>query len=355
MRILKYVILLILLSIVAFIVYISTQNGNYTIEKSRIIALDKSVLFNYVNDYRNWEEFGAWKSLDPNIKFTYPSQTVGIEGSYFWDGSLGKGSTTTIFITENDSIAQRSTIGDKSYNSFWTFKKQDDGTKVTWSSQGELGFWSKFKAVLSGGVDKNIAKLHEKTLENLDKILSHEINTFNIQISGIVPVIGKMYLQQKSNKKISEHQNKINSIIPALLSFVQQNKIKTSGSPFVIYETYDLKKDSTKMAVGIPITEEIFTTPESQFTFGKFDTYNAVKTTLKGDYSHAKKAWDKAFAYMEENKLESDPNGKYMAVFIKNNTDTKKPSEWITDIYIPVKSKEHPTGGTSDNVVESKP
>jgi effector-binding domain-containing protein len=353
MRILKYVVLLLLLSIIAFVVFIATQNGNYTIQKTRIIPLEKNVVFNYVNDYRNWEAFGAWKSFDPDYTFTFPVHTVGLEGSYSWKSSSNTGITKTVFIAETDSIAQLTTVDDKKFKSYWTFKSLDTKTEVTWFTEGELSFLAKFKAILSGGIQKNVGQLQERTLENLDKILTKEINTFDIQVVGITTVNSKMFLQQKYSRRISDHQSKINAIIPGLLSFVKQNNIGTVGRPFVVYDLYDIQKDSTKMAIAIPITEEIFTTPESQFTFGKLEGFTALKTTLKGDYSHAKKAWAKANDYIKENKFELDPNAKRMAIFVKNFTDTKNPSEWITEIYIPIKSANPVTTHTESNSGDS--
>lgn len=110
MKILKYILLLILLAVIGLTVYIATQPGEYESEQSRIIKAQKSVVFSYVNDYKNWEDFGSWKDDDPNMQFTYSDTTIGKGAFYTWKGSSGEGKTETVFEKENDSIAQKTTF-----------------------------------------------------------------------------------------------------------------------------------------------------------------------------------------------------------------------------------------------------
>ncbi len=68
MRILKYLFLLILLSLVALSVFVATQKGEFNIERSLVINSPRAAAFNYVNDYRNWEDFSSWTVEDPEMK-----------------------------------------------------------------------------------------------------------------------------------------------------------------------------------------------------------------------------------------------------------------------------------------------
>ena len=111
------------------------------------------------------------------------------------------------------------------------------------------------------------------------------------------------------------------------------------GKPFVIYHNYDTSKGITTLSVCIPIKEEVFTSPGSDITSGKFTSFDAVKTTLKGDYSHTKEAWEKAIAYIQKNNLTQDFALPYVEIYTKNNEQVANPSQWITEIYIPIKPK----------------
>ena len=60
MRIVKYLFLLFLLSLVALSIFIATQKGEFRVEKSMIINSQKSTAFSYANELKNWED---WYSL----------------------------------------------------------------------------------------------------------------------------------------------------------------------------------------------------------------------------------------------------------------------------------------------------
>ena len=74
MRILKYIFLLLLLSLVALSIFIATQKGDFLVERSKIINSPKASVYNYVNDYRNWSDFGSWTSEDPEAKINFSSK-----------------------------------------------------------------------------------------------------------------------------------------------------------------------------------------------------------------------------------------------------------------------------------------
>ena len=80
----------------------------------------------------------------------------------------------------------------------------------------------------------------------------------------------------------------------------------------------------------------MFTSEGSEFIGGKLEPFNALKTTLTGDYSHLKKAWDAAFKHITDNGMEQKFEMPYLEVYTKGIQQTKRPSQWVTDIYIPI-------------------
>jgi effector-binding domain-containing protein len=339
MRILKYIFLLILLAFVALSVFVATQKGDYDIVRSKIIKSPKAMVFNYVNDYRNWENWGSWKQEDAEMTFSYPEKTIGTGGSYSWSGKEGDGNMKTIFAKENDSIAQKMTYNGSSSDVYWNFKDTVGGTKVTWRTKGSMPFMFKIYASVKGGAEKVIGNMYEKSLANLDKTLDYEINTYNIKANGVVTKLGGFYLQQTITSKISNLSKNLKIMLPKIIHFFKKNNIPMNGKPFVIYHTYDVANGITKFSVCVPVKEEIFTSPGSDITGGKLEPFQAVKTTLTGDYSHSKEAWDKALEYFTKNNLVKNPSGPSMEIYTKGIEQEKSPSKWVTTIYIAVNSK----------------
>lgn len=339
MRILKYLFLLLLLSLFAATIYIATLKGDFNVARSIFIKSPKATVFNYVNDLRNWETFGSWKREDPKMTFNYPKNTVGIGGYYSWEGSDGNGDMKTLAVSGNDYIRQKMNFNGSLSDVYWTFKDTLGGTKVTWRSKGRMGFAFKVYSVFNGGVSKVIGNMYEKSLANLDKTLDYEIHTYKVKVNGVVRKLGAFYLKQTINSKISSVPYNLRIMIPNMIHFFQKNHLVMYGKPFVIYHTYDTANGITKMSVCIPVKEEVHISEGSDISSGLLYPFQAVKTTLTGDYSHSKEAWDKTSDYIDANHLTENKEGTHIEIYTKNMVQIANPSQWVTEIYIPLKAK----------------
>ena len=76
MKVLKYLFFLILLLFIGVAVYFGTQDGDYHVSETRIINAPPEVVFQNINDYRNWENWGSWMK-DETVKINYPEITSG--------------------------------------------------------------------------------------------------------------------------------------------------------------------------------------------------------------------------------------------------------------------------------------
>lgn len=337
MKILKYLFLLLLLSLVALSIFVATQKGDFTVERSKVINSPKSAVFNYVNDYKNWSDFGSWTAQDPEIKINYTQNTVGKGAYYSWEGKEGNGSMKTIFVKENDSIAQQMDYEGTASNVFWSFKDTVGGTKVTWKTTGKMSFLFKIYTAFNGGVDKVIGGMYEKSLANLDKTLDYEINTYAVKVDGLVKMPETFYLRQTFTSEISKVIKNFKIVTPKIIAFCEKNNLPLAGKPFIIYHTYDLVNGLTKISICVPIKNQIYTSEGSDLLTGKLEAYEAVKTTLTGDYSHITQALDKAKAYRNAKQIVADPSLSHIEVYTTGKTETKSPSKWVTEIYYPTK------------------
>ena len=342
MRILKYLFLLLLLSLVALSIFVATQKGDFTVERSQIINSPKSTVFNFVNDYRNWEDFSSWIVEDPEMQITYPKKTIGSGATISWEGKEGTGDMLTVFVKENDSISQKMNYDGTSSSVFWSFKDTIGGTKVTWKTTGKMSFTMKVYTAFNGGINKIIGETYEKSLANLDKTLDFEINTYAVKVNGLVKKLGTFYLRQTFTSEISKVIKNGQIVFPKMITFCEQNNIELNGKPFIIYHTYDTVSGLTKLSFCVPIKNQILTSSGSDILTGKLEPFEAIKTTLTGDYSHTKKALDKAKTYINTNRIALDPTFSHVENFTISKTEIKNPSKWVREIYYPIKPKAIP-------------
>ena len=76
MKILKYLFFLLLVVLIAGAIYVTLQPNSYDVKRSKLIKAPVSVIFNNVNDYKNWKSWGPWHEDDPSIAETYSDKTI---------------------------------------------------------------------------------------------------------------------------------------------------------------------------------------------------------------------------------------------------------------------------------------
>ena len=336
MRILKYILLLFLLFTVATSVYIITQKGSFEVTQTGIINTKKSTVFDYVNDYKNWETFGSWMSKQDPILFQYPAKTMGAGAHFTWEHHTSSGSIKTYFVKEGDSIAQVGNFSGTEFRLYWKFKESPKGTSVTVHCKGTMNAYAKFASFFKGGIHSLAEKTIAKSLENLDRTMAYEMKTYAIKVDGIVSRNATYCLQQTISCKIQKVTKNIKIMLPRMVYFFKKNNLTMAGKPFVQYQLYDEAKDIATIMVGVPIAQEAFVASGSDIGTGQLQAFTCLKTTLTGDYSHRNEAWKKAKKYIADHHLTENFAGNYVEVYTLTIDEVKSPSKWKTEIYIPI-------------------
>ncbi|OXA79041.1 hypothetical protein SAMN05444397_102273 [Flavobacterium aquidurense] len=340
MKILKYLFLLSLLSLVALTVFVATQKGIFSVERSKVINSPRATVYNYVNDFRNYEDFESWSVEDPTIRMTFPNKTSGNGASFYWEGVDGKGNAITLKTKDGESIQQKINFDGTQADVNWIFKDTLAGkTKVTWKAKGTMSFLFKIYTALNGGSDNIIGTISEKSLANIDKNLDYETKTYAIKVNGVVKKIETAYIKQTFTSEIQKINKNARIVIPKLIQFSETNGLSTNGKPFIIYHTYDTASGLAKISICLPINKEISTSAGSDITAGKLNGFEAVKTTLKGDYTHTNEAIAKTTAFINNEKIIPDLSWSHLEILTISKLDTKSPSKLMTEIYFPTKPK----------------
>ncbi len=293
MKILKYLFLFALLSLVALTVFVATQKGIFDVERSKVINSPRATVYNYLNDFRNYEDFESWSVEDPSIQMTFPNKTSGSGASFYWDGVEGKGNAIILKTKDGESIEQKMKYEGTEADVSWTLKDTLNGkTKVTWKGKGTMSFLFKIYTALHGGSDRVIGTIYEKSLANIDKNLDYETKTYAVKVDGLVKKTETPYIKQTFTSEIEKVNKNARIVIPKLIHFSETNGLSASGKPFIIYHTYDTK-------TGL------------------------AKTT----------------AFINKEKITPELSWSHLEIWTLSKLDVKGSSKLVTEIYFPVKPK----------------
>lgn len=337
MKITKYIFLLLLLISVAFVVFIATQPNDYVISRERVISTSKDNVFNYVNDFSTWEEWFNLKEFDSST--IIDSSTTQFKDGFSWKSATSNGKIKTTLTNPNDIINQDFYINDEIHKITWFFTETPKGTKINWTMKGKLSFKWKFNAILRNGMDDVYGTIFENGINQIEKYLVSELKSMKITHQGIVTKHATNFIQQVDSCSIDDFQAKSKNMLQNMIQFVEENEIELKGLPFVMVDKYDENKNFIKFAMCVPVEEEILTTEGSQISGNHFDEFTAFKTTLIGDYKHLKKARNKTIEEIEKLDYVIDKKNKYIEIYKVSLPKVKNPSQWITEIYFPVKKK----------------
>ncbi len=343
MKAFKYIAFLLLIAIIGTSIYISVQPNTFEVTRMRTINAPVEVVYNNVIDFKNWASWSAWVEKDPDMKITLPNKTSGVGGSYTWEDKDGIGTMKTVETIVNTLIVQKMQFADFPASDInWTFKPNKNGTtNVTWTITGkDLPFGFKAYAIFSGGMDKQIGPYYERSLEKLENAILEEMKKYSITVNGVTNHSGGYFLYNTASCKISELESKIQEMLPKVIDYVKRNHVTIAGVPFVNYHTWDEVNNATIFSCGVPTIEQVITAEGDDVITGKFESFKAVKTTLKGNYSHLKEAWKTAKKYIPKNGFEFSIDGPMLETYINNPENTINPANLITEIYIAIKKKD---------------
>lgn len=346
MKIIKYLLLLLLVIVIGGAVYVMLQPNNYDVKRSKLIKAPASVIFNNINDYKNWKAWGPWLEEDPTIKETYAEQTSGVGGAYSWTSKDGPGNMKTVALTENKSIDQKIQFSDyKPSDVYWTLDETEEGTTVTWGMKAdEIPFMFKFGAVMSGGMDNMLGPMLARGLDNLDSVIQEHMKNNPPKPEPTYSLGGIMDIKQDAQQFIGyKHASKIDheqmtklfmeSLPKAGMHAAAQKLEQTDYTPGAVFTKWDEENGEAEFYIGLVVRKDIpLAEGMEKITLPKGRN---VMVTKYGPYGTGDQQAHIAIdTYLKENGLEQ--NGAIWELYL-NDPESVNPEDIETEIHYPVK------------------
>lgn len=347
MKILKYLFFLLLIVFIGGAIYFATKDGNYDIQESTIVEAPIELVFDKVNEYKTWENWGPWKKEDPTMVFNYSDKTTGEGASYSWNGEEGDGSMRTIQVVPNQLIRQELTLqtpaGERKPDVYWEFKEVEGGTQVTWGVRGEHQLMDKaYFTLTSTDFEKQMRDMYAAGLSGLKQSVLDDMEVYAVEVNGLTQYSGGFYMYTTAAVNQSALSDKMATMFGTVMQFMNSNNIPQAGMPMTIYNEMDNQNGSFIISCAIPVSSRIITPADSDVLCGFMPAQTAIKTTLRGDYKNLGEAWGKAEAYIAKNNYTKSDDGVPFELYVTDPGEYPNPANWITEIFIPVNVDETP-------------
>ena len=162
------VVLLILLIVIAAVGFLLPRS--YNVAESVVIDVKPSKVHDLVGDLKRWDEWTPWKEEDPSIQVTFGPETKGVGASQSWTGKDGAGKLTFTASDPDQGVEFDLNFDGKPAKGAIRYERVGDGTKVTWSLQGDAdvpvvgGYLALAMPRLAGPMfEKGLAKLKSQS------------------------------------------------------------------------------------------------------------------------------------------------------------------------------------------------
>ena len=335
MKTFKYSIILIAVFFIVTSIYIALLDGDYDIKQTRKMNISSEVIFEHINDFKNWQHWGPWYELDPNIVASFHEKTIGVGATYNWTGKDGSGSMKTISLIENKELIQEIDFETGSTPEvYWILNELERETEVTWGMRGKSSFAEKAYWLTQGGIEKNLKPMYERGLELLELHLIKEMDKHSFEFKGVVDHGGGFYLYQTSTCNIEESDIKMKKMLNTVSSYINDNNIQSYGKPFLITHNWDEINKTTTFSICFPINERLET--NGAILIGYLKPQKTFKTVFKGDYKYSELAWNSAFKELSNQGFKFIETSEPFEVYLVSPRDTSNPAHWVTEIYLPI-------------------
>lgn len=349
MKILKYLFLLIFIVVAGTAIYIAITDRNFKIEESVVIKAPQELAFKQVNHLNNWKNWYWTKKDSSQLQLSVSKKESGKNAKLKWENdSLKNKGLLLILSTQHYSLINQSVKIKERYQELdlhfnWRFQQKGDSTFIRLNVSGEPNYWAKTFGILKGSSPKEScrSKLSER-LKRLAENIKKDMQVFSIEVEGVAknkmsPYIYNSFASENNPELITKKRlKKLNNLIDS----VEKVGLSPNGSPFMIFNKIDNQNKSVIASIAIPIPkDELQYAKDNGFIISTLPAHEYITSTLKGDYKNIIKLWDATKIYMQQNGLAQDSAEQSYELYKVTERDSKNPADWVTQLYIPVKSE----------------
>lgn len=331
-KFLRFLLVLILILVVAFVVLGLIAKKDYHIERSIIIKAPKEVVFRQMVEYKNWPNWSPWYEMEPTMKIEYKEPDGQVGSGYHWTGKdMGEGEITTTEIQGTTMKCAMRFIKPFKAEPNSYFKAEDAGngeTKVTWGFDNRYGFaMSAF--MMAFNMEKKMIKNFDRGLELMKKhVESHPAEAAapasNVMIQQ-VSYPGNTYAVVRKKMGWGELDAFFSKTYEQLGKAMQSD---IRGNAAALFYEWDEKNHRTDVAAGFPVDKSA--AGKGGASLASVESSPALLAVHKGGYASSAAEHE---ALGKEVTAKGKERKLVIEEYVVGPGSEKDSTKWVTNIY----------------------
>lgn len=307
---------------------------SYHVERVITVKQSKSKLKNILTDLRQMRKWSPWLIVEPDAKVTFNTLQGKVGAMQTWEGEMvGFGSLELTEIHNNQLVYSLQFLKPFRSQSQVTFEltSEDKATKVSWNMYGKMPWFLFFMTKV---MKTYIGMDYERGLKMLKEYAETGKISSKLELVGEEKLEAIHYIGLKNSCLIQEIGEVMGRDFHSLGSYRETHQVSNEYRLFSIYHQFDMMKDHTTFVSCMAIDPDTEVAPP--FIKGKIEPYRVLTVRHIGDYQHLGNAWSLAMNVVRSRKLRINKKS-FGYEFYLNSSHDLPPTEWITEIMIPLK------------------
>jgi effector-binding domain-containing protein len=324
--------LILLLAIIGFFLP-SVSN----IERSMDMKAAPELVYEQVNNVKNWENWSPWKKMDPKMEITYGEILSGPGAYYTWKGpESGEGKLT---ITESQPFSLIKS--DLDFGEMGSAKcdylfaeNADGGTKMTWKFTSEIG-GNPFKRLMSALFKGMLEEQFDIGMKGINEI------TMNMPLPSATGVVKSVeiedapeinYMSIRDTASISTIGPKLGTHYGTIGKVMESQKLEMAGAPFAIYYS----ESNTQFDMDVAMVTAKPGKAEENVKPGKIASGKVLVANYYGPYEQSGMGHEAIDTYLKSHP-EIQVIGAPREEYITDPETEPNPANWLTRVVYPIK------------------
>ena len=338
MTILTYLVILIGLVIAGGLIYLAWLPGRFDVRVSRLMQVPPHKVYEKVAELSGWKDWSPWLMHETDTQVHYEGKAGEPNSSFTWDGKhVGAGTLTHTGLEKNKSIQSRIDFTRpfrSSSESGWEFIPKEGGTEVVWYMKGSMPFFFRFMTKMT---QKMVALDYEIGLVLLNKKLDPNADRLKLDFIGEKTLEGFSGMFDSIKEAMPKIPQAMHESFSKLMGHTQKEEIKPPRAPCVAYWKVNMRKEIIACDCVVPLSEEQ-KQKAAPFPIQAYPGGTFFLVRMTGDYKYLKHGWYAANSHVRMKKIKPAKGKPSFEVYENNPFDTKSPNDYVTNLYIPLRS-----------------